>query len=66
MFRSFAWGGFEAASHLRADGARVDALQGSGHERWAMLDAAILRGLGVRTIREALRWHLVGEGDRDL
>lgn len=65
MFRSFAWGGFEAASHLRADGERVDTLQGSGHERWAMLDGAILRALGVRTIREALRWHLVGEGERD-
>ena len=65
MFRSFAWGGLEAASHCRADGVRVDSVTGSGHERWAMLDGAILRGLGVQTVREGLRWHLVGEGRRD-
>ena len=65
MFRSFAWGGLEAASHRRADGRRVDSVAASGHERWAMLDGAILRGLGVQTVREGFRWHLVGEGRRD-
>lgn len=65
MFRSFAWAGYEAASHLRGDRARVDALQSSGHDRWARLDHAILGSLGVRTVREALRWHLIGEGTRD-
>ncbi|MBC7433934.1 MAG: family 1 glycosylhydrolase [Rubritepida sp.] len=65
MFRSFAWAGYEAASHLRGDHARVDALRSSGHDRWARLDHAILGSLGVRTVREALRWHLIGEGTRD-
>jgi len=65
MFRSLAWGGYEAASHLRGDGVRVDALASSGHDRWARLDHAILGSLGVRTVREALRWHLIGEGRRD-
>ena len=65
MFRSFVWGGYEAASHLRGDHRRIDALRSSGHERWATLDHAILGSLGVRTVREALRWHLIGEGARD-
>ena len=65
MFASFGWGGYEAASHRRGDGARVDALRSSRHDRWATLDNAILASLGVRTVREALRWHLIGEGRRD-
>ncbi len=59
MFRSFVWGGFEGASHRRADRRRVDSIAGSGHDRWAMLHAAILRSLGIRTVRESLRWHLI-------
>ena len=58
-FRSFVWGGFESATHRRFDGARVDALESSGHPRSAVLDVALLRSLGIRTIREAFRWHLV-------
>lgn len=65
MFRSFAWGGFESASHKRWDEKRIDTLAGSSHVRWATLDFAILRSVGVRTIREAFRWHLIGEGRRD-
>lgn len=58
-FASFAWGGFEGASHRRADGARVDSVAASHHDAQARLDHALLRGMGVRTAREALRWHLV-------
>lgn len=65
MFRSFAWGGYEAASHIRQDHVRVDALRSSGHDRWAREDHEILGSFGVRTVREALRWHLIGEGPRD-
>ncbi len=65
MFKSFAWGGYEAASHTRGDHVRVDTLESSGHARWARLDHAILGSLGVRVVREALRWHLIGEGRRD-
>ena len=55
-------GGFESATHRRFDGARVDALEPSGHPRSAVLDVALLRSLGIRTIREAFRWHLVERG----
>ncbi len=64
-FAGFVWAGFEGASHRLRCGRRVDSLAGSGHERWAALDLAIAASLGVRTIREALRWHLVGSGRPD-
>ena len=63
MFRGFVWGGFEGASHLRHDGRRVDAVAASGHDRHAALDHALLRALGLRTAREALRWHLVEQAE---
>lgn len=59
QFGSFVWGGFEGACHRRSDRRRVDAVESSGHARWATLDLAILRSLGIRTVRETLRWHLV-------
>jgi hypothetical protein len=59
VFRSFVWGGFEGASHRRADGRRIDSVGASGHERWAMLHHAMLRSLGIGTIRESLRWHMI-------
>jgi beta-glucosidase/6-phospho-beta-glucosidase/beta-galactosidase len=59
VFADFVWGGFEGASHRRHDGKRVDSIAGTQHDRWAMLDHAILRSLGVRCARESLRWHLI-------
>jgi hypothetical protein len=59
MQGSFIWGGFEGASHRRMDGHRVDSVADSHHDRWALLDHAILRSLGVTRIRESLRWHLI-------
>lgn len=58
-FRSFVWGGFEGATQLYPDGRRVDSIAGSGHDRHAALDHALLRSLGIRTARESLRWHLI-------
>lgn len=57
VFASRIWGGFEGACHRRSDGRRVDSVHASAHDRWAQLDLAILRGVGVRTVRESLRWH---------
>lgn len=60
MLPGFVWGGFEGASHRRRAGqVRVDAIAASGHDRFAALEYAILRSLGIRTAREALRWHLI-------
>lgn len=60
MNTGFVWAGFEAASHRRlVDLGRVDSVASSGHERWAHLDHALIRSLGVRCARESLRWHLI-------
>lgn len=59
MFPGFVWGGFEGATHRRADRKRVDSVAGSGHDRWAGLDHALLRSIGIRMVRESLRWHLI-------
>lgn len=61
-FRSFVWGGFEGASHRRFDRNRVDSISASGHDRFAPLDYGILQSCGVRTAREAFRWHLIERG----
>jgi hypothetical protein len=58
-FASFAMAGFECASHRRGDGRRIDSLARSGHDIAAAHDLALLHGLGVRTVREGLRWHLI-------
>jgi hypothetical protein len=58
-FRSFVWGGFEGASHRRRDGIRVDSIASSQHDRRAADDYGLLRSIGIRTAREALRWHLI-------
>jgi hypothetical protein len=52
-------GGFECATHRRRDGFRVDSIARSGHDAHAAADIGLLRSLGIRTIREGLRWHLI-------
>ncbi|TCH98314.1 beta-glucosidase [Roseococcus sp. SYP-B2431] len=58
-FRSFVWGGFEGASHRRRDGHRIDSIATSAHDACATADYALLRSIGIGTVREALRWHLI-------
>jgi hypothetical protein len=59
MFKSFLMGGFECSSHRRHDGVRLDLLAASGHDRFAASDYARLASLGIRTVRDGLRWHLI-------
>lgn len=58
-FRSFFWGGFESATHRRRDGCRVDAVVSSKHDLYCEQDYALLQSAGVRTVRDALRWHRI-------
>jgi len=59
MFRSFFMGGFECSCHRRADGVRLDISAASGHARFAQSDYEALRGQGMATARDGLRWHLI-------
>lgn len=57
--RSFTMGGFEGATMRLDTGRRVDVVAGSRHDAEAATDYGLLAGLGIRTAREAMRWHLI-------
>lgn len=58
-FRSFFQGGFECSTHVRKDGRRLDLISATGHDRFALQDYGTLGTLGIWTVRDGLRWHLI-------
>ena len=58
-FKSFFSGGFECASHRRHHIGRLDVIQATHHDTHAAQDYRLLSELGVRTVRDGLRWHLI-------
>jgi hypothetical protein len=56
---SFFLAGFECSAHVRPDGIRLDLLASTGHDRLAQQDYAQVRGYGLRTIRDGVRWHSI-------
>jgi beta-glucosidase/6-phospho-beta-glucosidase/beta-galactosidase len=60
-FDSFFMAGFECSSHRRRDGVRLDLIKATGHDRHALRDYRLCRDLGFRTLRDGLRWHLIGK-----
>ncbi len=60
LFESFLQGGFECSSHRRAiDRARRDIITLSSHDIEVASDYRLLNTLGIRTIRDGVRWHLI-------
>jgi beta-glucosidase/6-phospho-beta-glucosidase/beta-galactosidase len=59
MFRSFWMAGFECSCHRRGDGRRLDGIAATAHDRFASEDYARVRGIGIATVRDGVRWHLV-------
>lgn len=58
-------GGFECSTHHRPDGRRLDLIAATGHDRHAADDYRQLADLGLRTVRDGVRWHLIeGEAGR--
>ena len=55
-FASFWWGGFECTDQLNCFGERVDFLPLTGHLQLLDADYAALPPLGIRTVREGIRW----------
>lgn len=51
--------GFEGSTLKFNDGRRVDAIASSGHDRHCLDDYQRLARLGIRSVRDALRWHLI-------
>jgi hypothetical protein len=58
-FDSFFMAGFECSSQRRRDGRRLDLLASTGHDRLAARDYRQVAGMGLRTVRDGLRWHLI-------
>lgn len=59
LFESFFLAGFECATHRRRDGHRLDLLAATGHDRFAERDYRAVAGLGLRSVRDGFRWHLI-------
>jgi glycosyltransferase involved in cell wall biosynthesis len=59
LFQSYFQGGFECSTHRLRNGRRLDILASSEHDRFAEADYRQLAGLGIDTVRDGLRWHLI-------
>ena len=58
-FEGFFLGGFECATHIDTSRRRQDFVSLTDHERQAFEDYERAASLGIKVIREGLRWHLV-------
>ena len=59
LFSSFLMGGFESSSHRRADGRQLDLIAATRHDERALDDYCMVAAAGLRTVRDAVRWHLI-------
>jgi beta-glucosidase/6-phospho-beta-glucosidase/beta-galactosidase len=59
LFRSFWIGGFECATHRNHLGQRLDMIAGVQHDIQAESDYQLLGSVGIRTVRDGFRWHLI-------
>lgn len=64
LFRSYWLAGFESACHINRQGARLDLVCATQHDRELDTDYVGVRELGFETVRESVRWHLVDQGRR--
>ena len=51
--------GFECSTQRRRDGVRLDLLAATAHDRFAAQDYRRCAALGIRRVRDGLRWHLI-------
>ena len=66
LFQSFWIGGFEAACHINGAGTRLDMIAATQHDRQVASDYALMKSLGMSTVRDAVRWPLIeSNGDFD-
>src|SRR3954462_5431119 len=59
LFSSFWMGGFESACHINRKGRRLDMLAATQHDRFVDGDYFRLRQVGITSVRDTVRWHLV-------
>ncbi len=56
---SFFMAGFECSTHRRRDGARLDVISATRHDRHAASDYRLMKEHGLSSVRDGLRWHLI-------
>lgn len=59
LFRSFFLGGFESSTHRLRNGRRLDLIAATKHDIYIREDYLRLQQLGIQTVREGIRWHLI-------
>ncbi len=59
VFDSFWMGGFETATHVNEAGRRLDIMAATEHDVQVDRDYALLRSVGITTVRDGVRWHLI-------
>ena len=59
VFRSFWMAGFESACHVNRQGHRLDMLAATQHDRFVAEDYGRLRQVGISSVRDTARWHLI-------
>ena len=64
MFKSFFFAGFECATGYNAIGEWIDQVAATHHDKNADSDYKLLREVGIRAAREAIRWPLVDRAGR--
>ncbi len=62
LFRSFWWGGFESACHINGAARRLDMICATEHDARAAEDFSLVKSVGIETVREGMRWHLIDRG----
>jgi beta-glucosidase/6-phospho-beta-glucosidase/beta-galactosidase len=63
MFDSWFMAGFECSSHRRRDGVRLDLIRATAHDKHAPQDYRACKEFGFGTVRDGLRWHLIGKAE---
>lgn len=58
-FRSFFLAGFECSTHRHANGKRLDLIAATKHDQHCASDYARLRDVGILSVRDGVRWHLI-------
>jgi beta-glucosidase/6-phospho-beta-glucosidase/beta-galactosidase len=59
LFSSFWMAGFESACHITRQGVRLDMIHATQHDRFVDQDYANLTRLGIYSVRDTARWHLI-------
>jgi len=62
--QSFWLGGFESGCHINRFGQRLDMIALTGHDQQTARDYVLLQSIGIHSVRDGVRWHLIDRRSR--